>query len=53
MNAPLGLTLHLIFNQFNFQFNDQRDDYVENEVTLDYNAGFQSLAAGLRTKACP
>ena len=28
-------------------------DYVGNEVTMDYNAGFQGLLAGLRKKACP
>merc|ERR1739842_112355 len=32
--------------------NDKRNDYIENEVTLDYNAGFQSLLAGLLQKAC-
>ena len=32
--------------------NDKRSDYIENEVTLDYNAGFQSLLAGLLQKAC-
>ena len=31
---------------------DKRDDYVENEVTLDYNAGFQSLLAGLNQRTC-
>ena len=31
---------------------DNRDDYVENEVTLDYNAGFQSLLAGLNQRTC-
>ena len=28
-------------------YNDARDDYVHNEVALDYNAGFQSALAGL------
>jgi len=28
-------------------YNDQRDDYISSEVTLDYNAGFQSALAGL------
>jgi hypothetical protein len=28
-------------------------DYVANEVAMDYNAGFQSLLAGLKKKACP
>ena len=32
--------------------NDKRNDYIENEVTMDYNAGFQSLLAGLLQKAC-
>ena len=32
--------------------NDKRNDYIENEVTLDYNAGFQSLLAGLLQKSC-
>jgi hypothetical protein len=27
---------------------DKREEYVYNEVTLDYNAGFQSAVAGLR-----
>ena len=31
---------------------DKRDDYVENEVALDYNAGFQSLLAGLNQRTC-
>jgi endoglucanase len=29
---------------------DDRNDYFENEVTLDYNAGFQSTLAGLLQK---
>ncbi|KAK3855692.1 hypothetical protein Pcinc_037924 [Petrolisthes cinctipes] len=32
-------------------FNDVRSDYVTNEVTCDYNAGFQSTVAGLRYHA--
>ena len=32
--------------------NDKRNDYIENEVTMDYNAGFQSLLAGLLQMAC-
>lgn len=32
--------------------NDARNDYIENEVTLDYNAGFQSALAGLLQNAC-
>ena len=34
------------------QYNDDRNDYIENEVTLDYNAGFQSVLAGLQLKKC-
>ena len=30
----------------NDHFNDKRDDYIQNEVTTDYNAGFQSVLAG-------
>lgn len=29
-------------------YKDQREEYIYNEVTLDYNAGFQSAVAGLR-----
>ena len=32
--------------------NDKRNDYIENEVTLDYNSGFQSLLAGLLQLSC-
>ncbi|XP_071443162.1 uncharacterized protein [Hetaerina americana] len=32
----------------NDYYEDQREEYVYNEVTLDYNAGFQSAVAGLR-----
>ncbi|VDI00925.1 endoglucanase [Mytilus galloprovincialis] len=28
-------------------YEDKRDDYIKNEVAVDYNAGFQSAAAGL------
>ena len=28
-------------------------DHVANEVAMDYNAGFQSLLAGLKKKVCP
>jgi endoglucanase len=28
-------------------YTDKRDDYVHNEVAMDYNAGFQSAVAGL------
>eukprot|EP00095_Tigriopus_kingsejongensis_P011273 maker-scaffold14_size734282-snap-gene-0.11 protein:Tk11273 transcript:maker-scaffold14_size734282-snap-gene-0.11-mRNA-1 annotation:"NwEG" len=31
---------------------DDRTDYITNEVTLDYNAGFQSLMAGLSELEC-
>jgi hypothetical protein len=31
-------------------YTDKRDDYVHNEVAMDYNAGFQSAAAGLAQK---
>ena len=33
-------------------YKDARDDFIENEVALDYNAGFQSLLAGLVEKLC-
>ena len=36
-------------NQTDF-YSDQRDDYVHNEVALDYNAGFQSVLAYLVEK---
>lgn len=35
----------------NDNFNDERSDYVQNEVTTDYNAGFQSAVAGLKQLA--
>ena len=31
---------------------DKNDDYIENEVALNYNAGFQSLLAGLNQRTC-
>lgn len=34
------------------QWSDNRGDYIEAEVTLDYNAGFQSTIAGLQLKKC-
>ena len=34
------------------QYNDDRTNYVENEVAMDYNAGFQGLVAGLAVKQC-
>lgn len=32
----------------NDYYKDSRDEYIYNEVTLDYNAGFQSAVAGLK-----
>lgn len=32
----------------NDNYKDSREEYIYNEVTLDYNAGFQSAVAGLR-----
>lgn len=32
----------------NDNYKDLREEYIYNEVTLDYNAGFQSAVAGLR-----
>lgn len=32
----------------NDYYEDKREEYVYNEVTLDYNAGFQSAVAGLK-----
>ena len=43
-NRPSGLN--------DDSLNDKRSDFIENEVTLDYNAAFQSLLAGLLQKAC-
>ena len=34
------------------QFVDDRQNFVTNEVAIDYNAAFQSLLAGLRAKKC-
>ena len=31
----------------NDNYIDNRKDYIKNEVTLDYNAGFQSAVAGV------
>lgn len=31
----------------NDYYEDLREEYIYNEVTLDYNAGFQSAVAGL------
>jgi hypothetical protein len=31
----------------NDSYKDARDDFVHNEVAMDYNAGFQSAVAGL------
>ena len=36
----------------NDAYTDDRLDYTANEVTLDYNAGFQALVAGLKTRYC-
>jgi len=33
-------------------YQDDRSDYVMNEVACDYNAGFQGLLAGLHMKRC-
>ena len=33
-------------------YKDDRTDYIMAEVTLDYNAGFQSTVAGLKALAC-
>lgn len=35
----------------NDNYADDRSDYISNEVACDYNAGFQSAVAGLRTLA--
>ena len=32
---------------FIYSYDDSRNNYIDNEVALDYNAGFQSLIAGL------
>ena len=39
-------------DQWSDDISDARDDYIESEVTLDYNAGFQSSLAGLLAKSC-
>ena len=31
---------------------DKRDDFKQNEVAMDYNAGFQSLLAGMLQRKC-
>ena len=36
----------------NDYYKDDRTDYIMAEVTLDYNAGFQSAVAGLKALAC-
>ena len=33
-------------------YKDDRTDYIMAEVTLDYNAGFQSTVAGLKSLSC-
>jgi endoglucanase len=35
----------------NDNYNDDRTNYVSNEVATDYNAGFQGAVAGLQTLA--
>ena len=42
------LNVILSFKNCACKHQDKRDDFVKNEVTLDYNAGFQSAVAGLR-----
>ena len=32
------------------KYTDSRGDYIANEVATDYNAGFQSLVAGIKCK---
>ena len=39
-------------SQWSDDISDARDDYIESEVTLGYNAGFQSSLAGLLAKSC-
>jgi len=39
-------------NDLSDTYTDLRTDYISNEVTLDYNAGFQSTVAGLKALAC-
>jgi hypothetical protein len=39
-------------SQPNDFYKDDRTDYIMAEVTLDYNAGFQSTVAGLKNLAC-
>ena len=29
------------------KYSDVRDNYIQNEVAIDYNAGFQSALAGI------
>jgi len=41
--TQINYTLHT--TQLHYQ--DKRDNYIMNEVTTDYNAGFTSLLAGL------
>merc|ERR1711994_472337 len=36
----------------NDNYNDARDDYISNEVAIDYNAGFQSAVAYLAKHDC-
>ena len=39
-------------NDLSDTYKDERTDYISNEVTLDYNACFQSTVAGLKALAC-
>jgi len=34
------------------KYKDDRTDYIMAEITLDYNAGFQGVVAGLKARAC-
>ena len=39
-------------NDLSDTYTDLRTDYISNEVTLDYNAGFTGAVAGLKALAC-
>ena len=39
-------------NEWDISYVDDRTNYITNEVTLDYNAGFQGAVAGLKSLAC-
>ena len=34
------------------EYKDDREDYIESEVALDFNAGFQTAVAGLKMWEC-